>query len=76
MAICMNLMFARLGGVVGSNVASSLLENHCQVLFGLTSSLLIGERFKAIKTISILYSVLCAVQSLHKNSNAIYLYHL
>lgn len=45
MAICINLMFARAGGVIGSNVASSLLENQCQVLFGLSSSLLIGKQF-------------------------------
>lgn len=49
MAVCLNLMFARAGGVVGSYVASFLLENHCQMLFGLSSSLLIGKRFSESK---------------------------
>lgn len=53
MAICISLMFARLGGVVGSNVASLLLKSHCQMLLGLSGSLLIGKQFKKNKTISI-----------------------
>lgn len=35
-------MFARVGGVVGANVVASLFETHCQVLFGLSGSLLIA----------------------------------
>lgn len=46
MSLCFSLMFARLGAVVGANVTSLLLKSHCQLLFGLSGSLLIGKQFK------------------------------
>lgn len=43
MAICISLMFARLGSVVGANVAAVLLYTHCQTLFYLSGATLIGN---------------------------------
>lgn len=43
MAMCISLMFGRLGGVVGANVAALLLDNHCQSAFYLSGSSLLGK---------------------------------
>lgn len=43
MAVCISLMFGRLGSVVGSNTAASLLDNHCEAAFYLSGSSVIGE---------------------------------
>lgn len=37
----MSLMFARLGGVVGSNLAAFLLENYCESAFYLSGACLV-----------------------------------
>lgn len=41
--MCISLMFGRLGGVVGANVAALLLDNHCQSAFYLSESSLLGK---------------------------------
>lgn len=41
MAVCIALMVGRLGSVVGSNMLGILLEEHCEVTFGIASVLLI-----------------------------------
>ncbi|XP_055325180.1 synaptic vesicle glycoprotein 2B-like [Sitodiplosis mosellana] len=38
MALCISLMFARFGGVAGSNTAAFLLDNHCEAAFYLSGS--------------------------------------
>lgn len=43
MAVCISLMFGRLGSVVGSNTAALLLDNHCEVAFYLSGSTVIGN---------------------------------
>lgn len=43
MALSISLMFARLGGVIGSNTTSYLLENSCETTFYLSGSILLGE---------------------------------
>lgn len=58
MAVCISLMFARLGGLVGAYVVSILLESQCQILFELSGSLLIGKpRGKSRYSIQSLYSI-------------------
>lgn len=42
MAVCISLMFGRLGSVVGANTAAVLLDNHCETVFYLSGSTLIG----------------------------------
>lgn len=41
MAVCIALMVGRLGSVVGSNMLGILLEQHCELTFGIASVLLI-----------------------------------
>lgn len=36
MAVCISLMFGRLGSVFGSNLVGLLLDSHCQVTFVLS----------------------------------------
>lgn len=43
MAICITLMFARLGGAAGANLVALFLENHCEIAFYLPGALLIGK---------------------------------
>lgn len=43
MAVCISLMFGRSGGVVGSFVTASLLDNHCELAFYLSASTVSGE---------------------------------
>lgn len=45
MAICISLMFGRMGSVVGANTAASLLDNHCQTAFLLSGFSVIGKLF-------------------------------
>lgn len=42
MAVCISLMFGRLGGVVGSFTAASLLDNNCETAFYISASTMIG----------------------------------
>lgn len=43
MAVCISLMFARLGGVVGANVVALLMEHHCEMVFYIPGTLLISK---------------------------------
>lgn len=43
MALSISYMFARLGGVTGSNAAAFLLDNYCEVTFYLSGTVLIGN---------------------------------
>lgn len=43
MALSISLMFGRLGGVAGSNVAAHLLYNHCETTFYLSGSTLLSN---------------------------------
>lgn len=43
MAVCISLMFGRLGSVVGANTAAVLLDNHCETVFFLAGSTLVGK---------------------------------
>ncbi|XP_031629386.1 synaptic vesicle glycoprotein 2B-like [Contarinia nasturtii] len=38
MAICISLMFGRLGSVVGANIAALLLDDHCETVFYLSGT--------------------------------------
>lgn len=46
MAVCISLMFARLGSVLGSSVGAILLEAHCEYTFYLSGSTLIRMFFE------------------------------
>lgn len=52
MAICISLMFGRLGSVVGSNVVALLLDDHCESVFYLSGTTVIGKKATLIKVIS------------------------
>lgn len=43
MAVCISLMFGRLGCVVGANAVAHLIENHCELVFYLSGSSVIGN---------------------------------
>lgn len=43
MAVCISLMFGRLGGVVGSNITALLLDSHCELAFYVPAASLIGK---------------------------------
>lgn len=43
MAVCISLLFGRLGCVVGANTAALLLENYCETVFYLSGSTVIGK---------------------------------
>lgn len=43
MALCFVMMFGRIGAVVGSNFVGVILNSHCNIMFGIFTSLLIGE---------------------------------
>lgn len=43
MALCISLMFGRLGCVAGANVAALLLENHCELVFYLSGGSVMGD---------------------------------
>lgn len=64
MAVCISLMFGRLGCVVGANIVALLLENHCEAVFYLNGSNLIGDwnntRDKKIHLIIIAYEIFFA----------------
>lgn len=40
-----SLMFARLGGVIGTNGAALLLDDYCEIAFYLPASILIGNYY-------------------------------
>lgn len=40
MAVCLTLMMGRLGGTVGVNMVALLIEDHCEVTFGLAVAVL------------------------------------
>ncbi|XP_031629334.1 synaptic vesicle glycoprotein 2B-like isoform X2 [Contarinia nasturtii] len=42
MAICISLMFGRLGSVVGANTVALLIDNHCEMVFYLSGSSVIA----------------------------------
>uniref|UniRef100_A0A182W4A7 Major facilitator superfamily (MFS) profile domain-containing protein n=1 Tax=Anopheles minimus TaxID=112268 RepID=A0A182W4A7_9DIPT len=42
MAICISLMFGRLGSIVGSNLVGFLLDTHCELTFWISGLLLVG----------------------------------
>lgn len=43
MAVCIILMSGRIGSVVGSNSIGFLIESNCELAFGITGSLGVGE---------------------------------
>lgn len=43
MAMCIALMFGRLGGVTGAYAAAILLDNYCEMVFYLSASSLMGN---------------------------------
>lgn len=48
MAICIALMFGRLGSVVGSNIVALLLDDHCESAFYLSGASVIGKCLKEV----------------------------
>ncbi|XP_055586739.1 putative transporter SVOPL [Uranotaenia lowii] len=42
MAVCISMMFGRLGCVVGANVTGALLDHNCELTFGLSGSILLA----------------------------------
>lgn len=44
MAVCISLMFGRIGSVVGSNTIARLLDNHCETAFYLSGTTLMGNK--------------------------------
>ncbi|XP_041780215.1 synaptic vesicle glycoprotein 2B-like [Anopheles merus] len=42
MAVCISLMFGRLGSIVGSNLVGFLLDTHCELTFWISGLLLVG----------------------------------
>lgn len=66
MAVSISLMFARFGGVAGSNAAAYLLYNNCEILFYLAGSVVTGK-------CKLFISILCANISnnfIHSNGSA------
>lgn len=45
MAVCISLMFGRLGTVVGVNTVALMLENHCELVFYMSGITLIGNSY-------------------------------
>lgn len=45
MALCISLMFGRLGGIVGSNLVALLLDSHCEMAFYLAGTSLLGKLY-------------------------------
>lgn len=43
MALCISMMFGRLGSIMGSNIAAILLANSCTAAFYLSGTILIGD---------------------------------
>lgn len=43
MAICIALMFGRLGSVVGANIVALLLDDHCETAFYMSGISVIGK---------------------------------
>lgn len=41
MALCVVLMFGRMGAVIGSNFVSLTIENHCELMFGVFGGILL-----------------------------------
>lgn len=64
--MCILLMFGRLGGIVGANVAALLLDNHCETVFYLSGSSILGKILLKTLILSILnaYSFLNDLQRL------------
>lgn len=44
MAMCISLMFGRLGCVAGSNIFAMLIDNHCDLAFLLSGLSIIGKQ--------------------------------
>lgn len=42
MALCLVMMFGRLGAVTGGNIVGALLFNHCNSIFYISASALLG----------------------------------
>lgn len=42
MAICLTVMMGRLGGTVGVNMVALLIEDHCEITFGLAVAVLLA----------------------------------
>lgn len=40
-----SLMFGRLGAVAGSNFTAILLDDHCEIVFYLAGSVLLGKKY-------------------------------
>lgn len=40
MAVCISLMFGRLGSVTGANMLGLLLDSQCQLTFGIAGTLM------------------------------------
>lgn len=47
MAVSISLMFGRLGSVAGANLAALNLENHCEKVFYLSGSSVIGRNLRS-----------------------------
>lgn len=43
MAVCISFLIGRIGCMLGSNLTGFLLENHCEIAFYISGTLLIGE---------------------------------
>lgn len=48
MAICIAIMFGRLGSVVGANVSSLLIDDHCESVFYISSFTLLGNQCECV----------------------------
>lgn len=44
MAMCILLLFGRLGGIAGANLTALLLENQCETVFYLFGSSIMGRQ--------------------------------
>lgn len=74
MAVCISLMFARVGGVCGAYVVSLLLETQCEILFGLSGSLLIGKRCSRSRYITLLFNACSSINEI-RNENKLAKYN-
>lgn len=46
MALCFVLMFGRIGAITGSNIVAQLLEHHCDYIFVVNTTIMIGKEIR------------------------------
>lgn len=61
MALCLIMMFGRLGSVTGGNLVGVLLFTHCNVIFYISAFVLLGKRKRIVNSKLISFNVFITV---------------